>query len=54
MALIVFIRQVALWGFEFVGDFIISGDFTNEKVSLAMICFGGIMIALGYRKNGPA
>lgn len=53
-ACIVMIRQIVLWGFEFVGDFIINGEFTNEKVSLGMICFGCFMIFLGLRKNVPA
>lgn len=54
MAGIVLVRQLVLWGPEFVFDFIINGDITNEKVSLAMILFGGFMIARGFRKNVPA
>ena len=53
-ALIVMVRQIALWGFEFVGDFVVNAEFTNEKISLGMICFGCVMIALGFRKNVPA
>lgn len=53
-AIIVMVRQIVLWGFEFVGDFIINGDLTNEKVSLGMICFGCLMIVLGLRRNVPA
>lgn len=53
-AAIVFIRQLALWGPEFVSDFITNGEFTNEKVSVAMIIFGGAMIALGFRRNVSA
>lgn len=51
---IVLARQVALWGIEFVADFTVNGEFTNEKVSLAMICFGVAMVAWGFRRNGPA
>ena len=54
MAGIVLARQLILWGPEFVFDFIINSEFTNEKVSLAMIGFGAIMIAKGFRKNVPA
>lgn len=53
-AVIVMARQIALWGFEFVGDFMFNGDFTNEKVSLGMIGFGCLMIVLGLRRNVSA
>ncbi len=51
MAAIVFIRQLILWGPEFVFDFIIDSEFTNEKVSLAMMIFGCFMIFMGFRKK---
>ncbi len=51
MAAIVFVRQIILWSPEFVFDFIINSEFTNEKVSLGMIIFGCIMIFLGFRKK---
>jgi hypothetical protein len=51
MAGIVLGQQLYLWGPEFVGDFIISSELTNEKVSLAMIAFGTFMIMMGLRKN---
>jgi hypothetical protein len=51
MAGIVLVQQLIIWGPEFVSDFIINSEVTNEKVSLAMISFGCIMIALGFRKN---
>lgn len=53
-AVIVLVRQVVFWGFEFVGDFMINGEVTNEKISLGMICFGCMMVALGFRKNVSA
>ena len=49
---IVLVRQVALWGVEFVGDFMVNGEITNEKISLGMIGFGGFMLLLGFRKHG--
>lgn len=49
---IVLVRQVALWGVEFVGDFMVNGEITNEKISLGMIGFGGLMVLLGFRKHG--
>ncbi len=53
MAAIVIVRQLILWGPEFVLDFIINGEITNEKVSLAMIGFGLFMIGFGAKKFGP-
>jgi hypothetical protein len=47
----VLIQQLLIWGIEFVVDFLFNGEFTNEKVSVAMICFGIFMIALGFRKH---
>ena len=51
MAGIVLIRQLLIWGHEFVGDFLLNGEITNEKVSMAMLAFGIFMIALGFRKH---
>lgn len=51
MALIVITRNLILWGPEFVLDFFLNGDITNEKISAGMLVFGGIMIILGFRKK---
>jgi hypothetical protein len=51
MAGIVLVRQLFLWGPEFVEDFLFNGEITNEKVSMAMLAFGIFMIILGFRKN---
>ena len=51
MAGIVLVRQLLIWGPEFVQDFLFNGDITNEKVSMAMLAFGDFMIALGFRKH---
>jgi hypothetical protein len=48
---IVLIQQLLIWGIEFVQDFLFNAEFTNEKVSVAMLCFGIFMIALGFRKH---
>jgi len=47
---IVLIQQLLIWGIDFVEDFLFNAEFTNEKVSVAMLCFGIFMIALGFRK----
>ncbi|MFQ5496253.1 MAG: hypothetical protein ACE5DU_00015 [Nitrosopumilus sp.] len=51
MAGIVLVRQLLIWGPEFVEEFLLNGEITNEKVSMAMLCFGIFMIALGFRKH---
>lgn len=47
---IVLIQQLLIWGIDFVEDFLFNTEFTNEKVSVAMLVFGIFMIALGFRK----
>lgn len=51
MALIVLTRNLIIWGPEFVLDFFLNGDITNEKISAGMLVFGGIMIILGFTKK---
>ena len=50
MAGIIVIRNMFLWSPGFFVDFLISPEITNEKISLAMIIFGCIMIGIWYRK----
>ncbi len=47
--MIVLVRQILIWTPDFVFDFLVNSEFTNEKVSIAMISFGGILIAFGMR-----
>lgn len=51
MAAIVLIRQLIIWGPEFVADFVMNSEFTNEKVSIAMIVFGITMVAVGLTRS---
>jgi len=51
MAGIVLVRQLLIWGPEFVEEFLFNEEFTNEKVSMAMLGFGIFMIVLGFRKH---
>ena len=51
MAGIVLIRQLLIWGIEFVEEFLFNSEITNEKVSVAMLGFGIFMILLGFRKH---
>ncbi len=50
MGLIVIARNLIIWGPEFVLDFLLNSDITNEKISFGMFAFGGFMIILGFRK----
>lgn len=49
MAGIVFARQILLVGPEFVADYIVNAEVTNEKVSVGMAAFGGAMVIKGMR-----
>lgn len=51
MAGIVIVRQLLIWGPEFMTDFLLNSEITNEKISVGMIGFGIFMIALGFRKH---
>ena len=51
MALIVLVRQLILWSPEFVLDFLLNYEITNEKISVGMIIVGVFFIAIGLRKN---
>ncbi|MGH1521116.1 MAG: hypothetical protein ACRBB2_01915 [Nitrosopumilus sp.] len=51
MAGIVLIRQLLIWGLDFVVEFLLNGEITNEKISMATLGFGIFMIALGFRKH---
>ena len=50
---IVLIQQLLIWGVDFVVEFLLNAEFTNEKVSVAMLGFGIFMIALGFMKHEP-
>ncbi len=50
MALIVIIRNLLIWGPEFVVDFFVSAEVTNEKISAGMLVLGVLMIVMGFRK----
>ena len=54
MAGIVIVQNLLIWGPEFVLEFLLNGDVTNEKVSAGMIGFGMFMIAMGFRRTGPS
>ena len=49
VAIIPIIRDLLIWGPDFVSDFFTSPDLTSEKVSTAMFGIGGFLITLGFR-----
>jgi hypothetical protein len=51
MAVIVLLRDLALFGPEFVAEFIMNGEITNEKISLLMFGIAGILFAVGFKKS---
>jgi len=51
MALIVLVQNLLIWGPEFVFDFLLSPEITNEKISAGMIAFGSFMIFWGFSKK---
>ena len=50
-ALIVLVRNLLIWSPDFILQFLFNSEITNEKISMAMIAFGGFMIILGFRKK---
>jgi len=50
VASITIIRNLLIWGPEFVWDFFLSNEITNEKISAGMIFFGGFLLYRGLRK----
>ena len=54
MAAIVLVRQMLIWGWEFVVEFLFNMEITNEKISVAMLGFGIFMIVLGFGKHEKA
>ena len=51
MAGIILIRNLLIYGPEFLVDYFISPQVTNEKISAGMIGFGAFLIFLGFRKR---
>ncbi|MFQ5970525.1 MAG: hypothetical protein ACE5J2_08545 [Nitrososphaerales archaeon] len=51
MAVIILLRDIALFGTEFVGDFFVSPRVTNEKFVLAMFVIAAVLFAFGLRKG---
>ncbi|MDE1726161.1 MAG: hypothetical protein KGH89_02720 [Thaumarchaeota archaeon] len=49
VAVIPIIRDLLIFGPDFVSDFFTSQELTSEKVSTAMFGIGGFLIILGFR-----
>jgi hypothetical protein len=51
IGVIVMVRNVLIWSPDFVLDFLLNSEITNEKISVGMFVFGGILLFLGFRKK---
>jgi hypothetical protein len=51
MAVIVVLREIALWGPEFVMDDFVSAAITNEKIALLMFGIAAVLFAVGIKKG---
>jgi len=51
MGAIIMVRNILIWSPDFVLDFLLSSEITNEKISIGMFVFGGILLFLGFRKR---
>jgi hypothetical protein len=49
VASIAVLRDLAIWGPDFVVDFITSQEITSEKISVGMFGIGGFLVILGLR-----
>jgi hypothetical protein len=42
---------VLIWSPDFVLDFLLNSEITNEKISIGMFVFGGFLLFVGFRKK---
>ena len=45
------IQNMVVWGPDFVYDFYTSNEFTAEKLSIAVVGLGFLMLILAYKKR---
>ncbi|ABK78581.1 conserved hypothetical protein [Cenarchaeum symbiosum A] len=50
-ASVIMVQHLILWTPDFVLEFLLNGNPNSVKLSVGMIGFGCIMVALGYRKH---
>ena len=51
MAAIVLLRELALWGAEFVADDFVNDRITNEKFVIVMLGISAVLFAFGIKKG---
>ncbi len=51
MAAIVLVQQIIVWSPDFVIEFLLNSEITNEKISIGMMAFGVFLIIMGFRKG---
>ena len=52
MAVIVILRDLALFGPAFVSQFFVDEEINNEKISLVMFGIAAILFGIGLKKSG--
>ena len=48
---IALMRQLFVWSLDFVAQFLLNEEISSEKVAVATICIGVVVVILGFRKN---
>jgi len=48
---IALMRQLFVWSLDFVVQFLLNEEISSEKVAVATICIGVVVVILGFRKN---
>ena len=51
MAVIIVLRDIALFGPELVANFFVNGRITNEKIVIVMLGIAAVLFAFGIRKT---
>ena len=55
VAVVTLVRDLIIWGPDFVVQFFVNSEINSQKISLGAIAFGTFMIVLGFgKKNAQA
>jgi len=51
IAIVTLVRDIVIWGPDFVVEFFFNSEINAQKVSLGAIAFGMFMVVLGFGKK---
>ena len=51
VATVTLVRDIVIWGPDFVVEFFFNSEINAQKVSLGVIAFGAFMVLLGFGKK---